>query len=86
MLRTITRSTATKASFMRVPAVRARGMADNADIQNKAKEVGQKQETNPKVLLPGSQPSLELTEHRQLTEAQNPSAVSSGGAIGKQFN
>ncbi|KAK4984472.1 hypothetical protein LTR66_008487 [Elasticomyces elasticus] len=64
MLRTITRSTATKASFMRVPAARARGMADNADIQNKAKEVGQKQETNPK----------------------NPSAVSSGGAIGKQFN
>ena len=96
MLRTITRTAFTKnlasASAVRVSS---RTMASK-NIEDATQAAGEAKDTNPKVC---SNPStyastsarLQVVEcytgqDRTNIYAQNPSAVSSGGAVGKQFN
>lgn len=85
MLRQITRLNVAKStsSVFRPATITVRSMADSR-IEQASQAAGEAKDTNPKVLF------LRRGVQTPFTNAvfcyQNPSVVSSGGAIGKQFN
>ena len=86
MLRSIARNTIRINKFATyTPAtVQARTMATNERIEGAAQAAGEAKDTNPKAFNSfQTYPQLNRKTDRSL---QNPSVISSAGAIGKQFN